>query len=213
MTRRFSPILLFLLVLLLEAPLCESAAYRRSYSLSTNEVEATVLTLRRYETGTYMEVLRDDGLQEWIEINREEGLDVRSGQRIAYTPISPPHEHYMFGRLRTGHYFRILPQEQGDQPVYQGRETDGAMIFTDNPKENMRLKEPSGDGPGNENRKPQKKGAKGKDREEIIVVTPEQLLIEKEMTDEYYRYLERSNTGKPVRRAKKAMPKPVPYAQ
>jgi len=198
-----------LLALTLSAPLCEGAGKRQAYKQPVHEVEGTVLSLRRYEMGTYLEVLRDDGRQEWVEINREEGLDVRPDQRVAYTPEIQGYETERFGWLRTGHDFRILPPTPPEERIYQGSERDGTITFTDNPSESMPRKDfSSAEALQKSREKSKKTDSRMQEQDEIIVVDQEELLREKELSEEYYRYAEQTNAVKPARKAKRAKPKP-----
>jgi len=188
-----------MLVLLLAAPWCEGA--RRKKPEPPQDVEATVVSLRRYEIGTYVEVMRDDGRYEWLEINREEGLEVKPDQRIVYSTQSELHEHKSFGMVRYGVDFRVLPP-QHDEQVYREISPDGTPVFTDNPKVIPAAKVP-------ETKKPGQKASRKKPEEEVIVVDQEELQKKEAMTEEYYRYLERTkpSADRPPRKAKRAKPR------
>lgn len=181
-------------MLLLTVSLCEGARKKKAESLPSSDVEATVISLRRYELGTYVEVMRDDGLHEWIEINREEGLEVKANQRIAYSTRSRAHESTAFGMLRSSVDFRILPLQR-DEQIYSETSPNGTPIFTDNPSV-IHPEDISA------TKRPKVSMQPGID--EVIVVDQEELGRKEAMTEEYYRYLEQTNTDKPMRRAKRA---------
>ncbi len=200
----FRTILILLFFLLMWEQSCEAASRKKTVTYPTTTVEATVLSLRRYEHGTYVEVLPDYGQQEWIEISREYGFMVKQDQRIAYTVRSPAHEDKHFGRLRTAYDFRILPQLRDDH-VYQGSAPDGSLVYTDNPSTAITImKTPTVDS-SKENRKSQQsKLPIETNSDEMLVVDQDDLLREKELTEDYYRYLDRTNVEKPIRKAKRA---------
>jgi hypothetical protein len=205
--RLVSILTISILILLLPAAFCEGARKQNGYIAPVSEVAAEILSLRRHEHGTYLEVQREDGTQEWIEIGREEGLEVKLGQRIAYTPYSKAYESQAFGRLRTGHDFRILPQQRGEDDIYRGSGPDNSIVFTDNPRPNTNIERATADGkPMNNRKKPAKKSVK---EEEELVIDQEDLIQQKAQMDEYYRYLEQTSSERGVRtpkKAKKAMP-------
>jgi len=191
--------LIAMIVLLLAAPWCEGA--RKARYKQPQDVEATVVSLRRYEIGTYLEVMRDDGRYEWLEINREEGLEVKPDQRIVYSTRSELHEHKSFGMVRYGVDFRVLPP-QHDEQIYRETSPDGTPVFTDNPKTIPAVK-------ATETKKPGPKAARQKPEDEVIVVDQEELQKKEAMTEEYYRYLEQTRTSsdRPPRKAKRAKPR------
>ncbi len=199
--RRCLHVCLTLLILLLVAPQCEGARRKKPEQLHTPDVEATVISLRRYQLSTYIEVLRDDGLQEWLEINREQGLQVKPDQRIVYSTRSEAHENTAFGKVRYGVDFRIIPRQHDDQ-IYRETAADGTPVFTDNPSV-PRSAESSG------TKKTNSKVSREQGIDEMIVVDQDELRKKAEMTEEYYRYLEQNNTDtyRPVRKAKRAKPR------
>jgi len=204
--RRLLPLFLTaLFVLMLAASMCEGAG-RWNAAEEIPDVEATVLSLRRYDHGTYLGVMRDDGRQEWIDIGRDEGLEVRTGQRVAYSPRSRPYESRIFGWVRTAHDFRLLQQQQEEERIYHGSGPDGTIILTDNPSAKMTVKGSTPEEVPKKTRKKAKKSGSRTEEEDVVVVDQEDLVKQKEMTEEYYRYLERTNIAKPVRRAKRARP-------
>lgn len=206
--RRLLPYFLTaLFVLMLAASICEGAGRWNAAEEPPLDVGATVLSLRRYDHGTYLGVMRDDGRQEWIDIGRDEGLEVRTGQRVAYSPRSRPYESRIFGWVRTAHDFRILQhQQQQEERIYHGSGPDGTIILTDNPSAKMTVKDSPSEEVPKKTRKKAKKSGSRTEEEDIVVVNQEDLVKQKEMTEEYYRYLERTNIEKPARRAKRARP-------
>lgn len=198
-------ILLVLTVLVLSVSLCEAGRWRPAEE-PVLEVEATVLSLRRFEYGTYLGVMRDDGRQEWVDIGRDEELEVKVGQRVAYWPDSRLYENKAFGWFRTANDFRILPPQQQEEQVYHGNSPDGTIILTDNPSPEMAVKGPAEEPPKKSGKKKKKSASPPREEDEVIEVDQEDLIKQKEMTDEYYRYLERTNIEKPLRRAKRARP-------
>lgn len=94
------------------------------------EVQATVLSIRRSEFGTYVEVIRESGSYEWVEIDNSEGLQVRKGQRVAYTVSAISRQNNVVDWYRPVTDFRVvLPEER----VYRGKTGNGTLIFSDNP--------------------------------------------------------------------------------
>lgn len=194
------------LLLLLTAPPEVEAGKWKHPPPPGEEVEATVLSLRRYELGAYLEVLRDDGQQEWIEIGREEGFEIRPEQRVAYSAGSGSHASSRFGRVKSAENFRILTQQR-DGRIFTGEAPDGSIIFTDTPSTPMEFNGAATTGSSQgKDKNPKKKKTNRGEEEEISVVDQEELLRKEEMEEEYYRYLERSKAGKHIRRAKRAVP-------
>lgn len=197
--------LTIMLVVLLAAPLFGRDRRKSVAREPIQDVEATVLSLRRYQLGTYVEVMRADGKHEWLMVSDEEGMEVRVGQRVAYTTEDTAIWNASFGSmLRHGAGFRIL-QLQRDDRVFQGVGPDGTTIFTDTPSAEMSPQETA---TGVQKHTGTKK-RRGEEPlvDEVVVVDPEEEREKEAMMNELYRYAERANTQKPVRKAKRAKPR------
>lgn len=198
--------LMTLLVTLLAVSDCAGASKKRAVQVSIEDVKATVISLRRYESSTYLEVLRDDGTQEWIEVNREKGLTARPDQRIVYSTRSKAHANESFGMIRYGVDFSIIPHLHDDR-IYQGSSSDGVIILTDNPSPDLILKDSFSAVRTESARKyPKNKNARQADVDEIVVVESDELLKKKEMEDKFYQYMSDNKESPRVRKAKRAKP-------
>lgn len=194
-----------LIILTLTVQSGHGAGSRQFYECPSDDIEATVISVRQYDSRTYLDVLRDDGHSEWIEIGRGDAEDVVPYQRIAYSPESIVYENSTLGRVRHAHNFRFLPPRQQEERVYRGSRADGSIILTDNPTKEMVLQGSVTDTPKKEKRKsPKQKGPKKQEQEEVVVVDQEELLLKEKATEDYYRSAERANVYKPARRAKRA---------
>lgn len=199
--------LMTLLVTLLAVSDCAGASKKRAVQVSIEDVRATVISLRRYESSTYLEVLRDDGTQEWIEVNREKGLTAKPDQRIVYSTGSAAHANESFGMIRYGVDFSIIPHLHDDR-IYQGSSSDGVIILTDNPSPDLILKDSfSADRTEYARKYPKNKNTSQADVEEIVVVDSDELLKKKEMEDKFYQYMSDNKENPRVRKAKRAKPR------
>jgi hypothetical protein len=183
-----------MIVLLLAVPWCEAA--RRWQAEPLGDVEATVISLRRYEHSTDLQVLNDEGQQEWLDVNREQGLEVREGQRIEYSRSSEPSENMSLGMVRYGVEFRILSPEP-DKQIYRETSPEGTPVFTDNP-----TSVPSSDPDKLKNSASREQGF-----DEVIIADPEETRRKEAIMEGLYRYSEQASRSKPERRAKRAKPK------
>lgn len=208
MTRHWLHASLATVVLLLAVSPCAGASNKNAAPVSIVDVTATVISVRRYELSTYLEVERDDGIQEWLDVNREKGLTVKPDQRIAYSTRSNAHASESFGTIRYGVDFRILPHLRDDR-IYQGTSSDGVIILTDNPSSDMVLKESFPESSTETTQKYSKnKNASQADADEVIVVEQDELLKNREMVDEFYQYMsDNKQEIKVPRKAKRAKPK------
>jgi hypothetical protein len=99
------------------------------------DMEATVLSVRRSEFGTFAEVIRENGSYEWVEIDRDDDTQVRTGQRVAYTVSAISRRNNLVDWYRPVTNFRVvLPEEK----VYRRKADDGTLIFSDNPVQPMK---------------------------------------------------------------------------
>jgi hypothetical protein len=208
--RRCCSLLLIVTVILLLAVPLFAESRRRKYvppPAPTPDVEGTVLSLRRLQFGTYVEVMREDGIQEWIDIKNEEGLEVRSGQRVAYSTRPGVYENNSFGRVRTGEDFRIVTPHSDGQ-VYRGTGSDGAMVFTDNPTTDTNLYKAV---PGGTKQKGKKKqGAKASQKQaddDVVYVDVEERKRQEALREELNNYTEQVSVSVPERKAKRAKPR------
>jgi len=209
-TRRwFCLCLTMIVILLLAAPLFGEAKRRRQAAPPppTPDVEANVISLRRLQLGTYVEVLRDDGKREWIDIKSEEGLEVKAGQRVAYSTRPTAHENSAFGTLRSGEDFRILTPQNEDR-VYRRTGSDGTQIFTDNPSTEVDLKKSAPGKTATKGKKKQSvKASKKPVKDEVVFVDQEERRKQEAMMEELYKYSEQASIKSPERKAKRAKPR------
>lgn len=207
--RRFcSSCLIGTVILLLAAPLFGEPR-RRKYvppPAPTPDVEGTVISLRRLQFGTYVQVMREDGIQEWIDIKNDEGLGVRSGQRVAYSTRPRAYENNHFGMVRTGEDFRIVTPHSDGQ-VYRGIGSDGTMIFTDNPTTETNLNKEI---PGETKQKGKKKSTKASRKQaddDVVYVDLEERKRQETLREELNNYSEQVSISIPERKAKRAKPR------
>lgn len=204
-----SSCLLVTIILLLAAPLFGESRRRRYVPppAPTPDVEATVLSLRRLQFGTYVEVMREDGIQEWIDIKNEEGLEVRTGQRVAYSTRPSVYENNSFGRVRTGEDFRIVAPHSDNDRVYRGTGSDGTMVFTDNPTTDTNLNKTA---QGEMKQKGKKKSAKPSRKQaddDVVYVDVEERKRQEALREELNHYSEQVSVIIPERKAKRAKPR------
>lgn len=204
-----SSCLLVTIILLLAAPLFGESRRRRYVPppAPTPDVEATVLSLRRLQFGTYVEVMREDGIQEWIDIKSEEGLEVRAGQRVAYSTRPSVYENNSFGRVRTGEDFRIVAPHSDNDRVYRGTGSDGTMVFTDNPTTDTNLNKTA---QGEMKQKGKKKSAKPSRKQaddDVLYVDVEERKRQEALREELNNYSEQVSVIIPERKAKRAKPR------
>lgn len=204
-----SSCLLVTIILLLAAPLFGESRRRRYVPppAPTPDVEATVLSLRRLQFGTYVEVMREDGIQEWIDIKNEEGLEVRTGQRVAYSTRPSVYENNSFGRVRTGEDFRIVAPHSDNDRVYRGTGSDGTMVFTDNPTTDTNLNKTA---QGEMKQKGKKKSAKPSRKQaddDVLYVDVEERKRQEALREELNNYSEQVSVIIPERKAKRAKPR------
>lgn len=135
----FIPLLAISGMLAVTTQLC--AAPRRPYATAQTsiDVDATVLSIKRLQYSTYVEVQRDDGLHEWVDIQQDTGMSVKAGMRVSYEGAAHQFETKSFGQVRRGDAFRVITARQSDQ-VYRGVNADGVVVYTDNPTENEQIK-------------------------------------------------------------------------
>ncbi len=201
--------LMLLLALLLAIPPYGEAG-RANPPREPLEFTATVVDLRRYELGTYLQVLREDGKYEWLEIPESDGMTVKIGQTVAYSTERSAHWNDSFGgMLRTGVNIWV-PAPKRDDRIYRSKGRDGSLVFTDTPSQSSELPESGKNNVANHGKKkkePQKRGKKPD--EEVIIIDPEEVRRQEEFTEEYNRYLQDIYHSKPTRRAKRARPPQV----
>lgn len=205
-----SSCLIATVILLLAAPLFGESRRGRYIPppAPTPDVEATVLSLRRLQFGTYVEVMREDGILEWIDIKNEEGLEVRAGQRVAYSTRPGVYENNSFGRVRTGEDFRIVAPHSDNDRVYRGTGSDGSMVFTDNPTTDTNLNKAAPGGKKQKGKKKQNARASQKQADDdVVYVDLEERKRQEALREELNNYTEQVSVIIPERKAKRAKPR------
>lgn len=209
-TRRLcSSCLIMTVILLLAAPLFGESRRRKYVAppAPTPDIEANVISLRRLQFGTYVEVMREDGIHEWIDIKNDEGLEVRSGQRVSYSTNPRAYENNSFGMVRTGEDFRIVTPFSGNR-VYSGTGSDGSMVFTDNPTTEVNLnKVVRGETKQKEKKKQSARTSTKKADDEVAFVNVEERKRQEALREELNNYSEQVSAAVPERKAKLAKPR------
>jgi hypothetical protein len=99
-------------------------------------VQAMVVTVLQTQRTTYIEVQRDDGIWEWLDMDT---CEIKAGQRVEYLE-SKSHlfntENWetgrTFNRLSYAKHFRIIPPEKNEH-VYHATDKNGTEVFSDDP--------------------------------------------------------------------------------
>jgi hypothetical protein len=194
--------------------------FRGKKDTPPGEVRGTVTNVLNTEHRTYIEVQRDDGIREWLDMNSTHvGVD----NRVAYIENRSPLYNTRiwetgreFNRLSFGEGFRILPEEKDDR-IYRSKGPDDTLVFTDNPssqsevvtfdrKETAQKETPPKRSNSSKRQEQKTPSTKDKEDDDMIVISQEELLRQEAFIEEYNRNLEQMNAPKKVRRAKRAKP-------
>lgn len=114
-----------------DLPAASARQARRANRFQPYEAEATVLAVIKSDSGTYIHTRKESGYYLWIRLARGDEVEVREGQRVAFTVTTAPLPDGMVEWYQRVEDFRILAPEER---TYRGASPDGALIFTDNPE-------------------------------------------------------------------------------